>query len=84
MFICKTRRQKCFIGTVCRKLGWGERWHAIQLVRKSGELLLGLGNEFTIHHIQSTSYRIEVEFETADTKGECGLFCYILALRRGL
>lgn len=68
MFIGKTKRRKCFVGNVGRKLGWGERWHAIELVR-SGELLLGLGSEITIHQIQSTSYRIEMEFETAETKG---------------
>lgn len=58
-------------------MGWGERWHAIQLVRKSGELLPGLGSEVTIHHIQSTSYCIEVEFETVGTKGRIwAIFLY--------
>lgn len=38
---------------------------------------MGLGSEVTIHQIQSTSYHIEVEFETIETKGRMwAIFVY--------
>lgn len=38
-------------------------------VGRSGGLLLGWGKEVTIYQVQCTSFSIEVEFETVETKG---------------
>lgn len=37
-FVCETKRMKGFVGTVCRK---GDRWYIVELVGRSGGLLVG-------------------------------------------
>lgn len=44
---------------------------------RSGELLLGWEKEVTIYQVQCTSFSIEVEFETVETKGSMwAIFVY--------
>lgn len=41
MFVCETKRKRGFVSTVCKKLGWGDKWYVIDLVGRSGGLLMG-------------------------------------------
>lgn len=41
VFLCETKRRKGFVGSVCRKLGWGDRWYEVDPEGRSGGLLLG-------------------------------------------
>lgn len=76
-FVCETKRRKGFVATVCKKLGWGERWYTIEPVEKSGGMLLGWRSEVTVHQIHSIDYSIEVEFESAESKGRMwAIFIY--------
>lgn len=81
VFVCETMRRRGFVETVCRKLGWGERWQYVDPVGKSGGLLLELGSEVTIHQLHSTEYSIEVEIESADTKGKMWVIFIYASIR---
>lgn len=70
VFLYETKRQKGFVGSVCRKLGWGDRWYEVDPEERSGGLLLGQSSDVIVHQIHSNSYSIEVEFETTKTKGK--------------
>lgn len=48
---------------MCKKIGWGDRWFAVDPFGKSEGLLLGWGMDVTIHQIRSTNFSIEVDFE---------------------
>lgn len=37
VFVCETKRKQGFVSTVCKKLGWGYRWVAVNPVRRSGD-----------------------------------------------
>lgn len=69
IFLCETKRKKSFVSDICKQLGWGNRWHAVDLVGRSGGLLLGWGTAVTVHQVLSTSYSIEIELEMTETKG---------------
>lgn len=49
VFLCETKIRKGFVGTMCRKLGWGDRWYEVEPKGKSGGLLLGLGTDVVVH-----------------------------------
>lgn len=70
MFISETKRKNGFVGSVCKKLGWKERWYVVDPIGKSAGLLLGWFEDVTIHQIFSSRFSLEVEFETVDTKGK--------------
>lgn len=40
MFISETKRKKGFVGTVGKKMGWGDRWFVVDSIGKSGERML--------------------------------------------
>ena len=56
--------------SVCKKLGWGDRWFTVEPKGKSGGLLLGWEREVSVHQIINTKFSIEVEFETVDIRGK--------------
>lgn len=41
IFLCETKRRKDFVSNICRMVGWGDRWKAIDSVSRSGELWIG-------------------------------------------
>lgn len=57
------------MSNVCKKLGWENRWHAIDPVGRIVGLLLGWGEELTIHKIQDSAFCVEVKFEVVETNG---------------
>lgn len=63
IFVCETKKKLGFVSTVCKKNGWGKRWFAVDPIGKSGGLLLGWSLDVIIHHIRSTHYSLEVDFE---------------------
>lgn len=65
MFIYETKRKKGFVGTVCRNLGWGDRWFSVESFGRSGGLLLGWDKEVTIFQIRETNFSLEIDFETS-------------------
>lgn len=65
IFICETKRTKGFVGTVCKNLGWGDRWFAVDPLGRSGGLLLGWDKEVTIFQIREISFSLEIDFETS-------------------
>lgn len=77
VFLCETKRSKGFVGTVCKKLGWGDRWYEVDPEGRSGGLLVGWGHDVIVHQILGCSYSVEVEFETPETKGKIwAIFIY--------
>lgn len=77
IFLCETKRKHGFVGTVCKKIGWDDRWYAVEPRGRSGGLLLEWNSEVIIYQIISSSFCIEVEFETPHSKGKVwGVFVY--------
>lgn len=73
----KQKRKYGFVNTVCKKLGWGDRWYWVDLIRKSGGLLLGWGSDVTIHQIRSTNFSSEVGVEALGSEGKMwAIFVY--------
>lgn len=70
IFVSETKRKQGFVGTVCKKLGWGDRWMVVNPVGRSGGLLLGWADGVTIHQVRTSSFCMEVEFETRETNGK--------------
>lgn len=68
-FICETKRKTGFVRTVCKQLGWEDRWVAVDPIGRSGGLLFSWGQEVTIYQILTTSFSIEVEFEAPGSEG---------------
>lgn len=56
--------------SVSKKLGWKDRWYAVEHIDKSGGLLVGWTEEVKVHQIISSSFSIELEFETVKTGGK--------------
>lgn len=69
-FVCETKRKEGYVRTVCRKLGWGERWRAVDPVGRSGGLLVGWSRNTMVHQIKCSTFCLEVEFETSETNGK--------------
>lgn len=66
-----------FIGTICKNLGWGDRWFVVNPIDRSGSLLLGWDRNVTIYQIRNITFSIEVEFEAADSRGKMwAIFIY--------
>lgn len=42
VFVCETKRKNRFVSTVCRKLGWGDRWFLVDPESRSGYYWLGI------------------------------------------
>lgn len=61
---------KGFGGTVCKNVGWEDRWYVKEPSSRSGGLLVGLDEGVTFHSLQSNSYSIQVEYETNETNGK--------------
>lgn len=70
MFVSETKRKKGFVGTVCKKLGWGDRWFVVDPIGRSGRLLLGWNDEVLVYQIRSSAFSLEVELETSETNGK--------------
>lgn len=68
------------MSTMCKQVGWGDRWYVVNLIGRSGGLLVGWAEGVTIHQIIGSSFCIEVEFESMDT-GQCGQYLSILVIR---
>lgn len=56
--------------TICKNLGWEERWFVVNPIGRSGGLLLGWDRNVTIYQIRNTTFSIEVEFETTNSRGK--------------
>lgn len=69
MFICETKRKRGFVSTVCKNLGWGDRWEVVNPIGNSDGLLFGWGKDITIHQIIITDFSMEVELESPETEG---------------
>lgn len=67
--MCETKRKKGFVGTVCKKLRWNDRWAVVDPIGKSGGLLLSWSEEVIVYQIRSSNFYIDVEFETLETNG---------------
>lgn len=77
MFFCETKRGCGFVRTVCKNLGWNDRWFVVDLDRMSGGLFLGWAPGVIIHQIVNRSFSIELEFETGNSGGKLwAIFVY--------
>lgn len=66
------------MGTVCKKLGWRDRWYTVKPDGRSGGLLLGWAESVTVFQVVHTTFSIEIEFETEDSGGKLwGIFVYV-------
>lgn len=68
-FICETKQKKPFVQPVCRKLKLADRWQVIDPVGRSGVLLLFGSQNIQIVQIIISSFCIEVENQSSETKG---------------
>lgn len=76
-FFCETKRRKGFVGIVCKRMRWRDRWYAVEPNGKSGGLLLGWDEGVTVHQVRNSSFYIELEFETSKTNGSMwAIFVY--------
>lgn len=78
VFLCETTKKNAFVRTVCKNLKFQSRWVAVEPEGQSGGLLLCWSKDTIVYHIVTSSFGIEVEFETQESKGKCwGVFLYI-------
>lgn len=70
VFISEKKKKKGFVGSVCKKMGWKDRWFVLDPIGRSAGLLLGWTEEVNTHQIISSRFSLEVEFETIDKKGK--------------
>lgn len=54
--------------TVCKQVGWEGIDGIVNPIGRSGGLLLGWAEGVTVHQIKGSSFCIEVEFESVETK----------------
>lgn len=65
------------MGIVCKNLGWGDRWLAMNPNERSEGLLMRWDRNVTIYEIKHNSFSIKVDFESANSKGRLwGIFVY--------
>lgn len=60
VFICETKKAKGFMGTVCRKLNFGERWTVRDPVGKKGGMLVAWRENVQVQVISSTKFCMEL------------------------
>lgn len=78
VFLCETKKKNAFVRTVCKNLKFQSRWVAVEPEGQSGGLLLCWSKDTIVYHIVTSSFGIEVEFETQESKGKCwGVFLHI-------
>lgn len=70
VFLSETKRKQGFVGSVCKKLGWKDRWYAVDPIGRSASLMVGWSVDVTVHQVISSRFSIEMEVETADTNGK--------------
>lgn len=51
-FLSETKRKRGFVSTVCKQVGWGDRWHVVNPIGRSGGLLVGWTEGVTVQQIR--------------------------------
>lgn len=57
-FLSETKRKRGFVSTVCKQVGWGDRWHVVNPLGMSGGLLVGWTEQVTVHQVRDSSFCI--------------------------
>lgn len=68
IFLCETKQSRGFIGTVCKKLKFGNKWVASVLVSQKGGELVALKEHVNILGFWQNEFRMELQVETDDGK----------------
>lgn len=68
IFFSETKRKESFVSKICQKLGWEDWWMAMDPIGRSGGILVGWGSNITMFQVICSSYNMEVEFTSAETK----------------
>lgn len=48
------------MSTVYKKMGWGDKWYAVDPIGQNGLLILRWGRDVTIYQIKYTTFSVEV------------------------
>lgn len=83
IFLSETKRKRGFVGSICKQLGWKDRWYAVDPVGKSGGLLVGWSEEVKIHQIVSLVLVSKLNLRQWILVTKCGQFLFMLAIKRG-
>ncbi|CAA0841644.1 Unknown protein, partial [Striga hermonthica] len=77
IFLSETKKPNAFVKTICKKLGFEDRFSLVDPQGQGGGLLLLWEPSVSILHIQSTSFYIAIHFQLANSEPQWGIFVYL-------
>lgn len=68
IFVCETQQARGFMGTVCKKLHFGNKWEVRDPRGKKGGLLVAWRDTVRILRVWSSDFCIEIHVESVDSR----------------
>lgn len=78
IFLSETKKKKCFVTTVCKRLKCKDRWAVVDPVGRQGGMLLFWSENVKVCQLIKSEFCLEVEIEGPDFVGtwwDCFCLC---------